>query len=231
MIGSLQVGGQRTTATRIDAERFGGRASMISSDPQARHGREARAQGSRCANLAGFTITELIVAIAIIAILLALLFPALVKVRSAQRGTACIANLRQINAAFHMYAQDNAFRFPQPATANRSWEQMLSPYVRGKFVCPADDELAIVVGSSYDWRDTGVTNTTLAGRSLAENVRTNAILTFEALPGWHARGLINVGRLDNSVTTVSEAEFFSDLNTNLTGAFVPMKNKHANPGG
>lgn len=190
-----------------------------------------RADGSPRDQRAGFTITELVVAIAIIAILLALLFPALVKVRSAQRGTACIANLRQISAAFQLYAQDNAFRLPQPAMANRSWEQMLSPYVRNKFVCPADDELATVVGSSYDWRDTGIASTTLAGRSLAEALRTNAIMTFEALPGWHARGTINVARLDNSVTTISEAEFFSDLNATLTGAFVPMKNKNANPGG
>jgi prepilin-type N-terminal cleavage/methylation domain-containing protein len=218
---------QRTT-TQIDAERFGGRAPMIAAMSKARRGRDVRADGSlknqRAGFRAGFTVTELIVAIAIIAILLALLFPALIKVRSAQRGTACFSNLRQISAAFHLYAQDNSYRLPQPATANRSWEQMLSPYLRGKFLCPADDELAIVVGSSYDWRDTGIASTTLAGRSLAETLRTNAILTFEALPGWHARGTINVSRLDNSVTTISEAEFFSDIDMAITGPFVPIKN-------
>lgn len=197
---------------------------------QARRERSVRAGDLSRNSRGGFTVTELIVAIAIIAILLALLFPALLKVRSAQRGTTCISNLRQISVAFHLYAQDNAFRLPQPATANRSWEQMLSPYCRGTFVCPADDELATVVGSSYDWRDTGIAGTTLAGRSVAELVRTNAIITFEALPGWHARGLINVARLDNSVTTIREAEFFDDIDASLTGAFVPMKNRHANSG-
>ena len=171
-----------------------------------------------------FTITELVVTIGIIAVLLALLFPALVKARSAQRSTACIANLRQISSALQMYAQDNAFRMPVPALANKSWEQMLSPYCRGTFVCPADEELATVVGSSYDWRDTGIAQSTLAGRSIAENMRPSAIVAFEALPGWHARGMINVARLDNSVTTVPEDEFFNDLNASIVGGFVPLKN-------
>src|SRR3954454_19102186 len=99
------------TTSRIDAERFGGRASMIAAFFKARRERAVRADDSRrnwrAGSRAGFTLTELIVAIAIIAVLLALLFPALVKVRSAQRGTTCISNLRQISAAFHLYAQDN----------------------------------------------------------------------------------------------------------------------------
>jgi prepilin-type N-terminal cleavage/methylation domain-containing protein len=178
----------------------------------------------RVRQAAGFTITELLVVIGILAILLAILFPALAKVRSAQRGTACIANLRQIGSALHLYAQDNALRLPAPALANKSWEQMLSPYCRGSFVCPADEELATVVGSSYDWRDTGLMQTTLAGRSVAENLRLNAIIAFEALPGWHARGMINVARLDNSVTTIPEDEFFTDLNTPVVGGMAPIKN-------
>jgi type II secretory pathway pseudopilin PulG len=171
-----------------------------------------------------FTITELCIAVGIIAILLALLFPALVKARSAQRSTACIANLRQIGTAFQLYAQDNSFRMPVPALANKSWEQMLAPYCRGAFVCPADEELATVVGSSYDWRDTGIAQSTLAGRSIAETLRPSGIIAFEALPGWHRRGMINVARLDNSVSTIAEDDFFNDLNASITGNFVPLKN-------
>ena len=173
---------------------------------------------------AGFTLTELIIAIGILAVLLALLFPALVKVRAAQRATACTASLRQIGTAFHLYAQDNSFRLPVPGLANRSWEQMLSQYCKGTFVCPADRELATVVGSSYDWRDTGIAMTTLAGRSVAETLRPSAIIAFEALPGWHARGKINVARLDNSVSIIAEEEFFADLNEPAVGGFVPLKN-------
>jgi hypothetical protein len=44
------------------------------------------------------------------------------------------------------------------------------------------------------------------------------------LPGWHARGEINVARLDNSVTSVNEADFFADLNASVHGPFVPLKN-------
>ncbi|CAN5550029.1 hypothetical protein BH09PLA1_BH09PLA1_35820 [soil metagenome] len=232
MIYRPQFGGR---ILRIDAARSGVRASMAAAILNARRTRavrwwNVRAQRGHLASRGAFTITEVLVVVAILAILLALLFPALMKVRSAQRGTTCIANLRQIATAFHLYAQDNSFRLPQPATANRSWEQMLSPYLRGQFVCPADQELAPVVGSSYDWRDTGISSTTLAGRSVAESMRTNAIILFEALPGWHARGKINVARIDNSVTSVDEEECFSDLNSSLTGPLVPIKNRNANPG-
>jgi prepilin-type N-terminal cleavage/methylation domain-containing protein len=192
--------------------------------PAQRPGRRICCANCRSRSRLAFTLIELIIALGVIAVLLALLFPAVVKVRATQRSTACTANLRQIGTAFHLYAQDNSFRLPVPALANRSWEQMLSPYCKGAFVCPADGELATVVGSSYDWRDTGIAHTTLAGRSVAETLRPSTIIAFEALPGWHTRGRINVARLDNSVSMIPEEEFFSDLNLPAIGGFVPLKN-------
>lgn len=59
-------------------------------------------------SIPGFTLIEMLVVIAIVAAMIGLLVPALGAARDAARTAACAANLRQLLAAWHLYAGDFA---------------------------------------------------------------------------------------------------------------------------
>jgi prepilin-type N-terminal cleavage/methylation domain-containing protein/prepilin-type processing-associated H-X9-DG protein len=72
-------------------------------------GRQAQFR-TRLKNPPGFTLLELLVVIAVIAILSSLLLPALAKAKARGQGIYCLNNLRQLNLAWLSYAHDNADR-------------------------------------------------------------------------------------------------------------------------
>ena len=60
----------------------------------------------------GFTLIELLVVISIVALLIALLLPAVKKARKAASRTQCLSNVRQLNNGLYSYASDYDFFFP-----------------------------------------------------------------------------------------------------------------------
>jgi prepilin-type N-terminal cleavage/methylation domain-containing protein len=84
-----------------------------------------------------FTLLELLVAVAIISLLLALVLPSLGQANRLAKRTICMGNLRNIGMGMSCYAEDNndvlpfvgQVRWGDPASMPKSPEQMLLPYI------------------------------------------------------------------------------------------------------
>lgn len=163
----------------------------------------------------GFSLTELLVSLAIIIVIFGLALTVISQSRASAQSIACIAQLRSISISFSQYARDNLDRFPDPASMQRSWESCLHDYISDLtvFACPSDQEVYPSVGSSYDWRDTGNPATTMAGKTLSDCNRSSAVLAFETLPGWHLKNAINASLFDGSACTMSSDDCLGDLQT------------------
>ncbi|OFX17600.1 MAG: hypothetical protein A2Z18_10270, partial [Armatimonadetes bacterium RBG_16_58_9] len=110
---------------------------------------------SNSAQAAAFTLVELLVVMAVIAILAAILFPAFVAAKEQSAATTCVGNLKQLSTAFRMYTDDNSGSLPSPRKSYwpDSWAGAGSPggtvhpengqiwrYVHNEriYVCPSD---------------------------------------------------------------------------------------------
>ncbi|MGV3724688.1 MAG: type II secretion system protein [Actinomycetota bacterium] len=92
----------------------------------------------------GFTMIELLVVLAIIAILAAILFPVFAQAREKARQYSCAGNLHQIGMALRMYARDYDGRLP---AAHNDFRPLAVPYLNSITVlrCPSDS-----IGLTFD---------------------------------------------------------------------------------
>jgi prepilin-type N-terminal cleavage/methylation domain-containing protein len=153
-------------------------------------------------NRRGFTLIELLVVIAIIALLAALLLPALAGAKERARRIQCLSNLKQVGAAIKLFGQDTEGAYPwqtSPADggtygpdAGIAWKNfqavsndLVTPKV---LVCPSD---RVTKATVTDWSDgpDGLANVANRGNALSYFVGLDA---FEQLPPTFMAGDRNV---------------------------------------
>ncbi len=151
-----------------------------------------------------FTLTELLVVIAIIAVLAALLLPALGRTKSKAQNAACLSNLRQLGIATRLYAEVHQERLPsaeilpsKPVDPQRPFpriNEVLARYIGRAagtniadaqvFRCLADSRNRFASeGSSYEW------NYELNGHRIDQPRTSEAFLLLK--PGDFSGGITN----------------------------------------
>ncbi|WP_269542575.1 prepilin-type N-terminal cleavage/methylation domain-containing protein [Cerasicoccus fimbriatus] len=197
----------------------------------------------------GFTLVELLVCIAIIAILAAILIPVVGSIQTRANEAKCASNVRQIASGFLLYSQDHDGVFPTfKATGGgnvENWRQQLYDYVIDPdsnrdqhyiWYCPAKSD------SDQDWRDTASygSNLYLSGKSfysIPNPSSTMAVIDCTLSQGHHAKsenssesqiknwvhfrhgGKANMAMLDGHVESVDESE----IDERIIPAFNPNK--------
>ncbi len=101
-----------------------------------------RFPAARCAR--GFTLIELLVVIAIIALIVAIMLPALAAARDMGIQARCLAQMKQMGEALVMYAGDDPNqRYPRARMMNmgNTWIEDIEHYISTEsfYRCPADD--------------------------------------------------------------------------------------------
>lgn len=172
----------------------------------------------------GFSLVELLVVIAVVAILAALLLPALGRAKQNAKRGACVGNLKQINVALLMYADDSNDTSPtlgqstNQVTLMNGYKKLLQNYVgpngapaRGNrlFACPSDTffyEIRPEVGQEYmprsrhDQALAFYSSYAFNGRNQSTNDPADATATFPGIGG------LKLSSIKHPVKTVSVAE-------------------------
>ena len=161
----------------------------------------------------GFTLVELLVTIAVIALLVALLFPVGKRAIQAARDSQCKSNLKLLYSAYRSYSLDNNGDTLVDGTFPNEWTRLVQPYIGHPYFttklpkrlfCPVaksipnasfyqPDYAANVHGGVFD-----STFQTTAARKLAGQERPSQVIVFlDWIPGWRFARIFEVGQVND----------------------------------
>jgi len=198
----------------------------------------------------GFTLVELLTVISVVAIVAALLFPAVFSALNKAKDIKCASNIRQIHAAIYLYAQDHDQLFPMLTlpTWEHQYEQLslLKKYIPQEevFRCPlarGDSAQGKPMADWFGYDDGGVWRWTeykindynrsdppgTVGKPLDSHLRPSMVVfVIDGMDGTpRHRGKSNVAFQDGRVQLMSYEVYHNGLNAPEPGSSTGMPNE------
>jgi prepilin-type processing-associated H-X9-DG protein len=169
--------------------------------------------------VAAFTLLEVLLVCGVLAVLAALIVPAVQSAQARADSAKCLGHLRSLGVSLSGYLADHQMNFPPMAAGRSDWREdipvldtVLAPYVEDPrvFLCPADREIGARSGTSYYY------NLALAGQpssSLSFLMVADAPTRIPVLldkEGWHRRNTSPVNYLYADGSAGAELRLFTE---------------------
>jgi prepilin-type N-terminal cleavage/methylation domain-containing protein/prepilin-type processing-associated H-X9-DG protein len=151
----------------------------------------------------GFTLIELLVVIAIIAILMAILMPALNRVKEQGKRATCLSNLRQLTLAWIMYADENDDNLVNGDTGEYSIHANETPWVLRDWeagMSERDKRKAIMDGSLWPYtREMRLYKCPTVNKIVRSGAQEEILRTYSVSDSMNCRGWTHRGDMPGTV--------------------------------